>query len=298
MTSTARAADSPVIARPALYLALTKPDVTLLVVLTTFGGFYLGSSSPMDVGRLLHTLFGTTLMAAGTAALNHFVERGSDAQMRRTAQRPLPQGHLQPVEALWFGAALVLAGAAYLAFVVNGLSSLLGLVTSAAYLGVYTPLKKRTTLAAWIGSLPGAVPPLIGWAGARGSLSAGAWLLFGILFFWQFPHFLSIAWLYRKDYARAGIRMLPVVDPEGSATFGQIVFTAAALVPTSLLLTVVGLTGILYFFGSLLLGMALVQVALWAARSKSSARTRWLMHATMVYIPLWLGLAMLDKIPH
>jgi heme o synthase len=295
--STARAADVPALARPAFYLALTKPDVTLLVVLTTFGGFYLGSSSPMDAARLLHTLFGTTLMAAGTAALNHLMERGSDAQMRRTAQRPLPLGQLQPAEAFWFGATLVLAGAAYLAFVVNGLASFLGLFTSVAYLGVYTPLKKRTILAAWIGSLPGAVPPLIGWAGARGSLDAAAWVLFGILFFWQFPHFLSIAWLYRKDYARAGIRMLPVVDPAGSATFGQIVFTAAALVPTSLLLTVVGLTGILYFFGSLLLGMALVQVALWAARSKSSVRTRWLMHATMIYIPVWLGLAMLDKIP-
>jgi protoheme IX farnesyltransferase len=294
--STVRAADAPAIARPAFYLALTKPDVTLLVVLTTFGGFYLGSPSPMDVGRLLHTLCGTTLMAAGTAALNHYLERGSDACMRRTAQRPLPLGQLQPGEALWFGSALVLAGAACLALLVNVLSSLLGLLTSVAYLGVYTPLKKRTTLAAWIGSLPGAVPPLIGWAGARGSLDAAAWVLFGILFFWQFPHFLAIAWLYRKDYARAGIRMLSVADPAGSATFGQIVFTAAALVPTSLLLTVVGLTGIPYFFGSLLLGMALVQVALWAARSKSSARTRWLMHATMLYIPLWLVLAMLDKV--
>jgi heme o synthase len=295
--STARAAAAPALVRPALYLALTKPDVTLLVVLTTFGGFYLGSSGPMDVVRLLHTLCGTTLMAAGTAALNHYFERASDARMRRTAQRPLPLGQLQPAEALWFGAALVLAGAAYLAFRVNGLSSLLGLATTLSYLGVYTPLKKRTTLAAWIGSLPGAVPPLIGWAGAQGSLDVGAWVLFAILFLWQFPHFLSIAWLYRKDYARAGIRMLPVVEPTGSATFGQIIFTAAALVPASLLLTVVGLTGIRYFFGALLLGMALVQVSLWAARAKTSFRTRWLMHATMIYIPLWLGLMMLDKIP-
>ncbi len=295
--SVVRTAAAPAIARPAFYLALTKPDVTLLVVLTTFGGFYLGSSSPMDTARLLHTLFGTTLMAAGTAALNHYLERASDARMRRTAQRPLPLGQLQPSEALWFGAGLVLAGAACLAFLVNSLASLLGILTSVAYLGVYTPLKKRTTLAAWLGSLPGAVPPLIGWAGARGSLDAAAWVLFGILFFWQFPHFLAIAWLYRKDYARAGICMLPVVDPAGSATFGQIVFTAAALIPTSLLLTVVGRTGILYFFGSLLLGLALVQVAVWAARSKSSTRTRWLMHATMIYIPVWLVLAMLDKIP-
>jgi protoheme IX farnesyltransferase len=172
----------------------------------------------------------------------------------------------------------------------------LAIAASITYFGVYTPLKKRTTLATAIGAFPGAVPPLIGWAAARGSLSLDAWILFGILFLWQFPHFLAIAWMYREDYARGGIRMLPVVDPAGTATFTQIVVTAALLVPVSLLPAVVGMAGIRYFFGAVLLGMVLVQVCLWAARTKSNARAKWLMHATVAHIPLLLGWLMLDKL--
>ena len=294
--STTRAAVLPNLAKPWAFLALTKPDVTGLVVLTTLAGFYLGSRAPMDRALLARTLLGTTLVAAGTAALNHYFERALDAKMRRTAARPLPLGQLRPLEAFVFGTCLVLGGAAYLAWFSNALASLLALITTAAYLGVYTPLKKHTTLATAIGAFPGALPPLIGWAAARGSLSLGAWILFGILFFWQFPHFLSIAWIYREDYARAGVRMLPVVDHAGTATFRQIVVTAAVLVPVSLLPAVVGLAGIRYFFGALLLGMALVEVCLWAARTKTNVRAKWLMHATVVHIPALLGLLMLDKI--
>jgi protoheme IX farnesyltransferase len=216
--------------------------------------------------------------------------------MRRTSGRPIPLGHLRPAEALVFGAGLALLGTVYLALLANGLASVLAIAASITYLGVYTPLKKRTTLATAIGAFPGAVPPLIGWAAARGSLSLDAWILFGILFLWQFPHFLAIAWMYREDYARGGIRMLPVVDPAGTATFTQIVVTAALLVPVSLLPAVVGMAGIRYFFGAVLLGMVLVQVCLWAARTKSNARAKWLMHATVAHIPLLLGWLMLDKL--
>jgi protoheme IX farnesyltransferase len=294
--SATRAAPLPGVSRAWAYISLTKPDVTFLVVLTTVAGFYLGSETPLDRVLLLHTLVGTTLVAAGTAALNHYFERSSDARMRRTSGRPIPLGHLRPAEALVFGAGLALLGTVYLALLANGLASVLAIAASITYLGVYTPLKKRTTLATAIGAFPGAVPPLIGWAAARGSLSLDAWILFGILFLWQFPHFLAIAWMYREDYARGGIRMLPVVDPAGTATFTQIVVTAALLVPVSLLPAVVGMAGIRYFFGAVLLGMVLVQVCLWAARTKSNARAKWLMHATVAHIPLLLGWLMLDKL--
>ncbi len=285
------------LARPWAYVALTKPDVTFLVVLTTLAGFYLGSRGPVNFVLLGHAVFGTALVAAGTAALNHYLERESDAKMRRTAHRPLPLGQLQPTEALCFGAGFALAGTAYLALAVNGLASLLAFATCATYLAAYTPLKKRTSLATLVGAFPGAVPPLIGWAAARGSLSLEAWILYAILFLWQFPHFLAIAWMYREDYARAGILMLPVVDRSGVATFRQILGTAVALLAVGLFPAVVGMTGALYFFGALVLGMALVQVALWASRSKTNVRAKWLMHATVVHIPLLLGLMMFDKAP-
>jgi protoheme IX farnesyltransferase len=284
------------LSRPTAYLALTKPDVTFLVVITTLAGYYMGSTGPIDYLRFAGTIFGTTLMAMGTASLNHFLERNSDSRMRRTASRPLPIGFLRPGEALAFGLSLDAAGAAYLALLVNPLACLLGVITTLTYLCVYTPLKRHTHHATTIGSFPGALPPLIGWVAARGSLSIDGWILFGILFFWQFPHFLSIAWMYRKDYERAGIRMISVGDPEGTATFGQIIWTAAALVPVSLLPSVTGLAGIHYFFEALILGMALVQVCLWAARSKTNPRAKWLMHATAIYLPLLLALMMLNKI--
>jgi protoheme IX farnesyltransferase len=281
--------------RPLAYASLTKPDVTFLVVLTTVTGFYMASQGPLDWRLLLQTLVGTVMIAAGTSALNHYIERSLDAKMRRTINRPLPQGALRPVEALIFGVLLVICGAGYLAWRVNLLSSAVSAVTSISYLCIYTPLKRHTTLATAIGAFPGALPPLIGWAAARGTLSHGAWILFAMMFFWQFPHFLAIAWIYREDYARAGILMLPVVDREGGATFGQIVLAAALLIPISLLPTIVGIAGLRYLFGALLIGMTLVQVCLWAARTKSNARAKWLMHATVVHIPLLLGLLMFDK---
>lgn len=278
------------------YVALTKPDVSFLVLITTAAGYYMGARGPVNWLHLLHTVFATMLIASGTAALNHYLERDSDRRMRRTALRPLPSGVLQPRQALLFGIALALAGAVDLYMAAGWLPCLLGVATCLSYLLAYTPLKSRTVWATFVGAFPGAIPPMIGWTAASGALDRGAWLLFGILFLWQFPHFHAIAWMYREDYARAGIRMLPVVDRDGSRTFRQIVLYAAALVGISLLPSVLGLTGILYFFGALVLSTALLQVCLWAASAKTNARAKWLMHATVIHIPALLGLMVLDKI--
>jgi heme o synthase len=286
----------PGIRRRWAYVVLTKPDVTFLVVITTVAGFYLGSPGRLDWFLLLHTLCGTMLVAGGTAALNQYVERDMDSLMRRTASRPLPAGQLQPLEVLVFGLGAILSGSLWLALVVNRLAALIALATYLLYLGAYTPLKKRTPLATAVGAFPGALPPLIGWAAATGSISLGGWILFAILFFWQFPHFMAIAWMYREDYARAGIKMLPVVDPKGDATFAQIIWTSAVLVPASLLPSLVGLAGIRYFFGALVLGMILLQVGLWANRTRTNVRAKWLMHATVVHIPLLLGWMIFDKL--
>jgi heme o synthase len=282
-------------AKPWAYVVLTKPDVTFLVVITTLAGFYLGSTGPLDWMRMLHTVLATTLVAGGTAALNQYVEREMDGVMRRTAARPLPSGVLQPREVLVFGISAVVVGAAWLALAVNGLACLVALATSVLYLGLYTPLKTRTPFSTAVGAIPGALPPLIGWAAARGSLSLGGWVLVAILFFWQFPHFMAIAWIYREDYARAGIRMLPVVDRTGDSTFRQIVCASAVLVWVSALPSVVGMAGMRYFFGALVLGMLLLQVGLWANRSRTNVRAKWLMHATVAHIPLLLLWLVLDR---
>lgn len=289
-------ATSRTVSRLGAYLALTKPDVSLLVLMTTAAGYYMGAHGPVNWLHLLHAVFATMLIAAGTAALNHYAERESDRLMRRTALRPLPSGALQPRYALGFGLVLALAGAVDLYAVAGWLPCLLGAATCLTYLLAYTPLKSRTVWATFVGAFPGAVPPMIGWAAATGTLDRGAWLLFAILFLWQFPHFHAIAWMYREDYARAGIQMLPLVDPDGTRTFRQIVLYAAALVFVSLLPTVFGLAGILYFFGALVLSTALLQVCLWATSSKSNVRAKWLMHATVIHMPALLGLMVVDKV--
>ena len=279
------------------YIALTKPDVSLLVLMTTAAGFYMGARGPMPWLHMLHVIFGTTMIAAGTAALNHYIERESDGFMRRTASRPLPTGQLTPAEALRFGLALALAGAVDLYASAGSLACLLGVFTSLSYLLAYTPLKKRTVWATFIGAIPGAIPPMIGWTAATGKLGTGAWLLFAILFLWQFPHFHAISWMYREDYARAGILMLPVVDKDGTRTFRQIVLYAASLVAVSLLPAIMGFAGMLYFFDALVICTGLVQVCLWAASAKTNTRAKWLMHATVLHIPILLGLMMYDKLP-
>jgi protoheme IX farnesyltransferase len=279
------------------YIALTKPEVSLLVLMTTGAGFYMGARGPMPWLHMLHVIFGTMMIAAGTAALNHYIERESDRFMRRTASRPLPAGQLTPAEALRFGLGLALAGAVDLYYSAGSIACLLGVFTSLSYLLAYTPLKKRTVWATFIGAIPGAIPPMIGWTAATGELGTGAWLLFAIVFLWQFPHFHAISWMYREDYARAGILMLPVVDKDGTRTFRQIVLYAASLVAVSLLPAIMGFAGMLYFFGALVTCTGLVQVCLWAASAKTNTRAKWLMHATVLHIPILLGLMMYDKLP-
>ncbi len=295
--STTRSVDLTLVSRASAYVALTKPDVSLLVLMTTAAGYYMGARGPVNWLHMIHVVFGTLLIAGGTAALNHYLERDSDRTMRRTASRPLPRGVLQPPQALAFGIALSVGGAIDLFFTAGALASGLGVATCLSYLLAYTPLKKRTVWATFVGAFPGAIPPMIGWVAATGSLDRGAWLLSGILFAWQFPHFHAISWMYREDYARAGIMMLPVVDREGTRTFRQIIFYAAALLGISLLPAVLGLAGIIYFFGALVICTGLVQVCLWAASNKTNVRAKWLMHATVMHIPLLLGLMMYDKMP-
>ncbi len=278
------------------YWTLTKPEVNLLVLASTLAGFDLGSRSPLDWTRLAHTLVGTLLVASGTGTLNQFIERRYDAQMRRTAGRPLPAGRLAASHALWFGILLSIAGGLDLALAVNALSSILALATLASYLLFYTPLKRRTPLCTLVGAFPGAMPPLIGWAAARGSLSLEAWALYAILFLWQFPHFLAIAWMYREDYARAGLQMLPSRDLEhGRFTRREILAFTLALLPVSLVPVFLGQAGTLYLVGAVLLGLVFLLYGARLAFSRSNALARRVVLASVVYLPLVLALLMIDK---
>ena len=279
------------------FFALTKPRMVLMILVTTCVGFYLGSSGPMDALRLLHTLLGTALAAGGTLALNQFLEREVDATMERTRRRPLPAGRLQPVEALAFGTMMTVAGLLYLAFGVIELSALVTAITVVSYLFVYTPLKRRTSLCSVLGAIPGALPPVTGWVAARGDFGPGAWVLFAILFLWQLPHSLAIGWLYRADYARAGIRLLPVIEPDGRSTGRQIVSNCLALLAVGLLPTLIGLAGWVYFLGALALGAGLLVCGIVLAVSRSAADARRLVFASLVYLPALLVLMALNKVP-
>ena len=279
------------------FFALTKPRMVLMILVTTCVGFYLGSSGPMDALRLLHTLLGTALAAGGTLALNQFLERDLDATMERTRRRPLPAGRLQPVEALAFGTMMTVAGLLYLAYGVGELSALVTAITVASYLFVYTPLKRRTSLCSVLGAIPGALPPVTGWVAARGDFGPGAWVLFAILFLWQLPHSLAIGWLYRVDYARAGIRLLPVIEPDGRSTGRQIVSNCLALLAVGLLPTLIGLAGWVYFLGALALGAGLLVCGIVLAVSRSAADARRLVFASLVYLPALLVLMALNKVP-
>ena len=282
--------------RLADFLSLAKPRVVLMVVLTTLVGYYLGASSDLDLLRLVHLLVGTALAAGGTLALNQFLERDVDAQMLRTRMRPLPDGRLQPVEAAAFGTLMTVGGLAYLAVAAGPAAAAITAITSVLYLGVYTPLKQVSPLCTVLGAIPGALPPVAGWVAARGELGLGAGVLFAILFLWQLPHTLAIARLYRDDYARAGIRVLPVVDPDGGSTERQIVTGCLALHAAGLLPTLVGLTGGVYFFGALLLGAVFLVFGAAQALRPSAPAARRVVIASVVYLPLLLVLMALDKV--
>ncbi|MFQ5881885.1 MAG: heme o synthase [Candidatus Methylomirabilales bacterium] len=279
------------------FLALTRPRVVLMVLVTTSVGFYLASSGVSDFVRLLQTLIGMGLAAGGTLALNQYLERDVDARMERTRLRPLPDGRLQPTQALAFGVAITGGGLLYLALVVNVLSALVTAVSVGSYLFLYTPLKRRTSLCSLVGAVPGALPPVIGWAAARGELGLEAGVLFAILFLWQIPHSLTIARLYRDDYARAGIRLLPVVEPDMGSTGRQIVSNCLALLAVGLLPTLIGLAGSVYFFGAFALGIMFLGCGIVLAISRSEAAARRLLFASLVYLPAQLMLMALDKVP-
>jgi len=281
--------------RALAYVELTKPRITFLIVLTAAAGFCLGARGGVDYVRFAHAMLGIALLSSGIATLNQYMERDLDALMRRTMTRPLPSGKLNASEALLFGAGLTLLAEVYLAVLVNPLTALFGLAVVAGYLFMYTPLKTRTTLSTVVGAFPGAMPPLMGWTAASNEVTAGAWVLFSILFLWQFPHFLAIAWMYREDYGRAGIRMLPVVEPEGRVTGQQIVAYTLMLVPVSLLPTVLGISGRVYLYGAVALGLLFLFSSVSAALSKSRQQARRLLLASVLYLPLLFGLMVLNQ---
>ncbi|MBI3087325.1 MAG: protoheme IX farnesyltransferase [Candidatus Omnitrophica bacterium] len=284
-------------ARWTAYLELTKPRLTALALIAAGVGFFMGARHPLDGWPFISTLLGAALVGGGGNALNQWMERDADALMRRTQRRPLPTNRLQPAEARRFGILLSVLGVVVLSMTTHALSAALAALTLASYLGAYTPLKRRTPLCTLVGAVPGASPPLIGWAAARGSLSLDAWVLFAILFLWQLPHFLAIAWVHRDDYARAGFRMLPVLDPDGASTARQMVLYGAALLPISLLPTVLGTAGAVYFVGAGAVGLWFVAMTVAAARARSETVSQRLFLASVSYLPVVLGLMVLDRTP-
>jgi len=277
------------------YLELTKPRVTFLVVITTLVGYYLGARGEVDALRLLCTLLGTALVAGGTSALNQYLERDIDAKMTRTKNRPLPTGRLTPRQALIFAYSITLIGLISLALTVNLLTAALAAATHIFYVFMYTPLKQKTSLSTLVGAIPGALPPVGGWTAARNDLGVEALVLFAILFLWQLPHVLAISWLYSEDYKRGGFPLLPIIDPQGRSTSRQIIANCLALLPVSLLPTIIGLAGPVYFIGALILGLAFLGFGILVAIEKNNLSARRMMLASLAYLPALLGLLTFDK---
>ena len=285
----------PVVGRPsnriADYIALTKPRLNLLVVATSAAGYYLGASSGPAVWPMAQTVAGTALVAGGAAVLNQVYERDTDALMRRTRTRPLPDGRVEAADARIFGLALAACGLALLGARAHLLAAALAAATLAVYLIVYTPIKRHSPFATLIGAVPGALPPLIGWAASHGSLSTGGAALFAIVFLWQIPHFMAIAWLYRDDYGKAGFPMMPVIEPDGRKTGRQAVLYAAALLPVSLVPTAIGLSGWAYLVIALGLGIALLWLSVRFAQARNDGSARALFFGSIVYLPLlWIAM--------
>lgn len=278
------------------FLALTKPGVVAMVLVTTCVGFYLGTDGATDYLLLLRTLIGTGLAAGGTLALNQFLERDVDAKMERTRLRPLPDGRLQATEAFIFGVVATLTGVFYLAVAVSVVSGVVTAAISVIYLGLYTPLKRVTPLCSVVGAVPGALPPVTGWVAAHSGFGVQAWILFAMLFLWQLPHSLAIAWLYREDYARAGIQLLPIVEPDGKSTGRQVVTNCLALLLVGLSPTFVGLSGGVYFFAAVVFGIAFLAYGISFAVSRTAPAARQLLLASLLYLPAVLIVMALDKV--
>jgi protoheme IX farnesyltransferase len=277
------------------YIALTKPRITWLILMSTGVGYFFGAKNGWQFLTLLHTIIGTGLIASGTAALNQWYEREADAKMRRTQERPLPSGRLVAWKALVFAILISAAGFVELWLGANALAATLGLFTLLTYLFVYTPLKQRSPHSTTIGSIPGAMPPLIGFAAARGMLTWEAWALFAILFLWQFPHFYAIAWMYKEDYARAGIRMLPVVEPDGKSTARRIMLYSMALIPISMMPKFLAMAGNFYLYGALALGLAFLYYGLKIRTDRTRQQARQVLLASVVYLPVLFSLMLLDR---
>jgi len=275
---------------------LVKARLTALVLLTTFVGFYLGERGAVNFLLMFHVLFGTALVAAGAAALNQWLEREHDAKMRRTASRPLPSGRMQPATVAIFGGACSVLGLVYLATLVNPLTSVVGAVTSVSYLFIYTPLKRVTWVNTLVGAIPGALPPLMGWTAARNELSGEGWALFAILAFWQIPHFMAIAWLYRDEYAKAGFVMLPNIDATGSRTAQQSVSNTLALLLASLCPFAFGLDGKIYLAAALILGFGYFWCAVRFAQQLTAPRAKQLFFASIIYLPLLIAVLVGNKL--
>jgi protoheme IX farnesyltransferase len=284
----------PAHSRLSAYLELTKPRIMLLVLLTTSFSFYLGGKGIPSFALLGWTLLGTALVKGGAATLNHFLERDTDARMERTSSRPIPAGIIPPQNALSFGLLQVLAGVIILVNYVNLLTAFLGLLSAFLYVLVYTPLKRLTWLNTSIGAIPGALPAMGGWTAATGHLDPGAWVIFGILFFWQHPHFYAIAVMCREDYARAGFKMIPVLDTDGHRTTRHILWHAFFLIPVSLLPYFLHITGHLYLVGVALLGLAYFSVGWALRRDFTTVRAQWLLRASLIYFPSLLILTLMD----
>jgi protoheme IX farnesyltransferase len=283
--------------RAADFFELTKPRIVLMVLVTAFVGFYVGSEPVANYVELLHMLVGTALAAGGTLALNQYLERDTDAMMMRTRHRPLPDGRVQAAEALWFGSMVTLAGLAYLVLAVNVQSAWVTASITGTYLLLYTPMKRKSALCVPVGAVPGALPPVIGWVAARGSFDMDAWVLFAIMFLWQVPHTLAIAHLYREDFAKAGIKFLPVIEPEGDSANRQILLHCAALLVVSLLPTLLGLAGAIYFIVALILGVGFLTYGARLAMESTTSGARRLLLASLIYLPVLLMVLALDRVP-
>lgn len=280
----------------AAYFELTKPRIAFMLVLTSAAGFYLGAENGFNFVLFLNSMIGIAILAFGVATLNQYIERRTDALMERTENRPLPTQKITPNEALSFGILQTLVAELYLLFLVNGITAALGLVVIVGYVLLYTPLKTRTTASTAIGAIPGAMPPLMGWTAASNEITTGAMVLFLMLFLWQFPHFLAIAWMYREQYAKAGILMLPVVEKEGKITARQIVIFTVLLIPVSLIPYFIGVSGLIYLIGASLLGIWFLWESIKTARAKTSKQARKLLLVSVLYLPLIFALMVLNHL--
>lgn len=279
----------------AAFLELTKPRIAFMLVLTSAAGFYLGSKGSFDFLLFINSMIGIVLLAFGVATLNQFIERRTDALMERTAKRPIPTNKVSPAEALIFGLILTVSAEIYLAFLVNTLTAILGLVVIVGYVLLYTPLKTKTSVSTAIGAIPGAMPPLMGWTSSANEITLGAWVLFALLFLWQFPHFLAIAWMYKDQYEKAGILMLPVVEKKGTITATQIVTFTLMLLPISVAPYFMGFAGMIYLVGASVLGLWFLISSIQTARAKSVEQARKLLLVSVLYLPVIFALMVFNN---